>query len=983
MHRKLNRSSLRPGRGRVRIDRTTSTGFGWLNPLRIVVAIIILLVLAEIIFLDSGTRSGPASEGYSAAAGATQPPRLNDSLGFVPPQNKAEASEFSRQHSSPFNFDEVNRLRRERAISLGQQPGPDYNLFNTNPSITPKPTSTASDAARASNDLTPRPTNSGLYKGPILNGAPPANCYNTTPPPAPDGYEVDNTPGTANLISPGGFPGAVPQNHTLTATSTQSDVDWVYFGVTTNQYYIIDTLNLQPPFVDANTPSMDTVIELYKWDGLGVFPNTPVDSNDNATPVDPTSPRRSRIVYQATVPDIGKYLYIKIFRANTSCVGSYDISVNTTVDIGVLTPTATASNTSTAIGSPTTVDTCRDSYEYDGVPSQAKELRPSYDATPPFGGTPGIPNAPPAATGDITNVQTHFICPVGDLDWVYIDLVKGKPYSVFTFDLARGLDTLMIIFEQDAAGNLKALYSNDDYPGATSGLGSRIDFIVPSTPTTPNGEFKRYYVMVKDVAGHGLSGLSYKLALTTPGSNQGDCIDMYEPDGLQYLSKEILVNETQTHTICPAGDADWVKFFAKSGRTYNLKTTFGPTPGLDTYISVFSIIFDKNDPTQVVSQILLASNDDATATDLSSLASFSVPVDGYYYAQIKNNGDVGKTGFYYQLSYAVAGTTITTPDIPATQTAAAVSVLARIQTAAAGATATARQRTATALGTPAATATTSAFNTLNLSFADPAFQKLWYYNDLAISQSQAQRSWEWGPKPGVMRLEPYAEAPSTERQVQYFDKSRMEINNPKSDRDSPWFVSNGLLVREMITGRLAKGDTAFEQRSPANLQVAGDLNQDNKSPTYARFAALITEGDSNRALDLSGQVVTQGLAADGSIWTLGTPPENLKFGYYAKETGHNVPQVFYDYMNSVGSVYDNGYKQAPLRNWLFAMGYPLSEPYWIKARVGGVEKDVLVQVFERRVLTYTPSNSPDWRIEMANVGQHYYLWRYNRSLYQE
>jgi uncharacterized protein YkwD len=36
----------------------------------------------------------------------------------------------------------------------------------------------------------------------------------------------------------------------------------------------------------------------------------------------------------------------------------------------------------------------------------------------------------------------------------------------------------------------------------------------------------------------------------------------------------------------------------------------------------------------------------------------------------------------------------------------------------------------------------------------------------------------------------------------------------------------------------------------------------------------------------------------------------------------------------------------------------------------------LFQVFERRVLTYNPANSPGFRVEMGNVGQHYYRWRY-------
>jgi WD40 repeat protein len=39
---------------------------------------------------------------------------------------------------------------------------------------------------------------------------------------------------------------------------------------------------------------------------------------------------------------------------------------------------------------------------------------------------------------------------------------------------------------------------------------------------------------------------------------------------------------------------------------------------------------------------------------------------------------------------------------------------------------------------------------------------------------------------------------------------------------------------------------------------------------------------------------------------------------------------------------------------------------------------VLVQLFERRVLTYTPANSAEFKVEMGNVGQHYFQWRYPR-----
>ena len=41
---------------------------------------------------------------------------------------------------------------------------------------------------------------------------------------------------------------------------------------------------------------------------------------------------------------------------------------------------------------------------------------------------------------------------------------------------------------------------------------------------------------------------------------------------------------------------------------------------------------------------------------------------------------------------------------------------------------------------------------------------------------------------------------------------------------------------------------------------------------------------------------------------------------------------------------------------------------------------MLVQAFERRVLTYTPSNSDGWKVEAGNVGRHYYEWRYGSDL---
>ena len=40
---------------------------------------------------------------------------------------------------------------------------------------------------------------------------------------------------------------------------------------------------------------------------------------------------------------------------------------------------------------------------------------------------------------------------------------------------------------------------------------------------------------------------------------------------------------------------------------------------------------------------------------------------------------------------------------------------------------------------------------------------------------------------------------------------------------------------------------------------------------------------------------------------------------------------------------------------------------------------MLIQAFERRVLTYTPGNPAAFQVEMGNIGQHYYDWRYGTN----
>ncbi len=271
------------------------------------------------------------------------------------------------------------------------------------------------------------------------------------------------------------------------------------------------------------------------------------------------------------------------------------------------------------------------------------------------------------------------------------------------------------------------------------------------------------------------------------------------------------------------------------------------------------------------------------------------------------------------------------------------------------------------------------------SFADPAFEAVWQRTDELVKQGSVARTWLWGPGPGPSRTEPYLESSQGQRRVQYFEKSRMEINNPTAPRDQ-WYVSNGLIVQEMASGRIQTGDALFEPHDRASIPVAGDLSGNVYPPTYASFGQFephLQTGE--RAVNLLGQPVTAIWAADspgGVDMDKATQYPETKVAFYDETPGLNIPGVFWTFMNQPGRVLDNGQGRTatPMFDWLYVLGHPITESYWTRIKVGGAERDVLIQLYERRVLTYTPSNPAGWKVEMGNVGQHYYQWRYGTPM---
>jgi hypothetical protein len=258
------------------------------------------------------------------------------------------------------------------------------------------------------------------------------------------------------------------------------------------------------------------------------------------------------------------------------------------------------------------------------------------------------------------------------------------------------------------------------------------------------------------------------------------------------------------------------------------------------------------------------------------------------------------------------------------------------------------------------------------------FMRVWMRTDRPVLEQQVQRTWVWGQLNGGPMQEEYAEAPGGTRLVQYTDKSRMELTDPSAPVGiyDTWRVTNGLLVQELMSGRLQVGHEAFEMREPADVIVAGDPT--GPGPTYRQFAGLIGEPMPAAGTPVTALIESSGaIRTDDSLAALG-----VTAALPVPETRHAVANVFVEFLTSSGPAYhaELGYFDGPLFEHLFyPAGLPLTEAYWTTVSVLGAPTLVLVQAFERRVLTYTPTNPDGWKVEAGNVGAHYYRWRYGRE----
>ncbi|HUG14573.1 MAG TPA: hypothetical protein VMM78_06095 [Thermomicrobiales bacterium] len=259
---------------------------------------------------------------------------------------------------------------------------------------------------------------------------------------------------------------------------------------------------------------------------------------------------------------------------------------------------------------------------------------------------------------------------------------------------------------------------------------------------------------------------------------------------------------------------------------------------------------------------------------------------------------------------------------------------------------------------------------------DP-FQSTWARTDKPVNDGVIVRTWMWGLQTDAYpTVEPYVEGVEGERHVVYFDKSRMEITDPSEDQTDPWFVTNGLLVVELVSGEMQVGDEAFETRSPAHVNVAGDVG-DPHGPTYATFSGLMAPYSGSQPTTLSQTVDRAGNVSTDSRFTA----YDVGTARWVDETQHWVAAPFWEFMNSEGIIWIEGDLAVDdlFPDPFYATGFPITEAYWTRVLLKDIPTDVLVQCFERRCLTYTPDNPAGWKVEAGNVGLHYYIWRYGEA----
>jgi hypothetical protein len=115
-------------------------------------------------------------------------------------------------------------------------------------------------------------------------------------------------------------------------------------------------------------------------------------------------------------------------------------------------------------------------------------------------------------------------------------------------------------------------------------------------------------------------------------------------------AKPIVLGETQRHFICPARDADWLTFSATVGKAYSIEVS-----SLNSEANIYLNLFGPDGRT------LIPAGNSVPGANGTARVIFYPEVDGWYYVQAKNEGDIGYAGLQYSISLSDVSTPTGTP----------------------------------------------------------------------------------------------------------------------------------------------------------------------------------------------------------------------------------------------------------------------------------------------------------------------------------
>lgn len=172
--------------------------------------------------------------------------------------------------------------------------------------------------------------------------------------------------------------------------------------------------------------------------------------------------------------------------------------------------------------------------------------------------------------------------------------------------------------------------------------------------------------------------------------------------------------------------------------------------------------------------------------------------------------------------------------------------------------------------------------------------------------------------------------------VQYFEKGKLE-DHRKTVSNPAWQFSYGLMAEELL-------------RAGPSLPVGGEKS----TVTYADLQKLADVA--KRVAPPKGFTSGPYKNKDGTVFIPFTSDMSAA-------PGHNVAAIFWIVLSSD--------TRSP-GGWLHDVGLPLTEPVWATVDKGSLKgRRVLIQAFQRTILTYDAQNTPGWQVERTNIGVDY------------